>query len=463
MKRIVATIPPIIGVLVLIGWILDNEILKRLDTRLVAMNPVTAICLILSGVAIILRQNLNNRPNLRLPGLICCAIVMMVALMKLSEVVGIWPFGIDTLLFSTHLAIGSGPPNRMAPNTAFNFLLISSALTLLYTKRAIVLSQILAAITVLISLLAIVGYAYGVRKFYGVALFIPMALHTATSFLLLAGATLSISTDVGLMAIITNDGPAGRTSRILLPCAIILPIGMGWLRLIGQQAGLYEYEVGISIFVMSNVLVFTILIWWNASQLFNSDQKRLQAEDQLRHSATHDRLTGLANRSLFTDRLMQCLNRTRRSPNLPFTVFFLDLDGFKQVNDRLGHEAGDHLLREVAQCLVKCSRNTDLVARMGGDEFTILSEVMAQTGDAHILAERILRNIPRSHTVNGITIPVGISIGIAVYEAHYIDPQEMIRNADTALYQAKQQGKGCYVVYNSAEPKASETALPANA
>jgi diguanylate cyclase (GGDEF)-like protein len=446
LKYLPAAIPSTLGMFVLIGWFCDIEFLKRIDLRLVAMNPVTAVGMVLGGISLLVCHLSKHIPAVKGIGILFGALICIVALLKLFEITSGWVLGVDTWLFEAKLNIGSGPSNRMAPNTAINFLLIGIAIMLLHLRRGIVASQLSAAASALISVLAIVGYTYNISKFYGIGFFIPMAIHTATSFLLLAGAALYAEPDSGVMAIITNNGPAGRMARVLLPCAILIPIGFGWLGLIGQRAGLYQYELGTAVFVMANVFVFVVLIWLNTRQLFHADYRRQSAENKLRHSATHDSLTGLANRRLFIERLTHRMNLAKRRPALPFAVLFLDLDGFKQVNDKFGHGAGDSVLVEVSEILMKCSRVTDLVARLGGDEFSLLAEDMSHVDDARILADRILATMPTKYSSADMSVPIGISIGIAIYE-HQHNADELMNDADKALYQAKKQGKGQYVIH----------------
>jgi diguanylate cyclase (GGDEF)-like protein len=444
MKYLVATVPALIALLALAGWVLDIETLKRLDSRLIAMNPVTAVSVICASIAILIGYQRSVSPRLRALAIGLAAFGAVVGAFKLLQLSLGLEVGPDTWLFTEKLAGGPGPANRMAPNTATNFVLLCSAIMLLHLGRRIALAQAATVLTALIGMLAVVGYAYGIRTFYGIGLFIPMAVHTATSFMLLSGAALYMRPREGLMATITDEGPAGRTARILLPCAIVIPIGMGWLRLVGQRAGLYDSELGMSIFVMSNVLIFALLIWWNARNLRVADMLRHQAERQLQHTATHDFLTGLANRSLFMDRLEHRLQRAHRHP-MPFAVLFLDLDGFKQVNDNLGHQAGDELLCQVAEELLHCSRNTDLVARMGGDEFTILADVLNQEDDAQVLAERVLAALTRSLPHGAGELKVRTSIGIARFDPTYTSGDQILRDADIAMYAAKMRGKGCIV------------------
>jgi diguanylate cyclase (GGDEF)-like protein len=162
--------------------------------------------------------------------------------------------------------------------------------------------------------------------------------------------------------------------------------------------------------------------------------------DQLAHEATHDRLTGLANRTLFDDRLQNALDRRRRAPS-PLAVLLLDLDGFKHVNDTLGHEAGDTVLVEVAERLRACLRTEDTIARHGGDEFTILLDAGVQEGAVQVVTDRILASLARPIAVGELRVVVGASIGGAVADG-CVEPGELLREADRQMYDVKHHGKG---------------------
>jgi len=162
--------------------------------------------------------------------------------------------------------------------------------------------------------------------------------------------------------------------------------------------------------------------------------------DQLAHEATHDRLTGLANRTLFDDRLQNALDRRRRAPS-PLAVLLLDLDGFKHVNDTLGHEAGDTVLVEVAERLRACLRTEDTIARHGGDEFTILLDAGVQEGAVQIVTDRIMASLARPIAVGNLQVVVGASIGGAVADG-CVEPGELLREADRQMYDVKHHGKG---------------------
>lgn len=176
---------------------------------------------------------------------------------------------------------------------------------------------------------------------------------------------------------------------------------------------------------------------------------RKQAEARLRHLASHDALTALPDRILFMDRLGQALADARRHKRSA-AVLYLDLDGFKQINDTLGHDAGDLLLKEAAQRLLACVRANDTVARMGGDEFTIILTDIAQAEDVNPIAGKILAALSERFQVAGNELFVTASIGVSLYPGHGGDPHHLLKNADAAMYAAKQQGKNCYRYYATA-------------
>jgi diguanylate cyclase (GGDEF)-like protein/PAS domain S-box-containing protein len=172
-----------------------------------------------------------------------------------------------------------------------------------------------------------------------------------------------------------------------------------------------------------------------------SDRKR--AEEQIEFHAYHDVLTHLPNRRLFTDRLALSITRARRSGK-SLAVMFIDLDHFKTINDTLGHTAGDELLLEMSHRLTDCVREDDTVARLGGDEFTMILSELRQPEDAVGVAQKILDAVQQPMTVAGMTIELSASIGIALYPVDGIDVETLLRNADSAMYRAKESGRNNY-------------------
>jgi len=174
---------------------------------------------------------------------------------------------------------------------------------------------------------------------------------------------------------------------------------------------------------------------------------RKEAENQLRHDAFHDVLTGLYNRAWFVSFLATKLSRYSRHRDEMFAVLFLDLDHFKQINDTQGHAAGDELLIQVSERLKECLRASDQLARLGGDEFVILLENSEEQHYINV-ADRILAALSRPFTISGQEVHSGGSIGITRSSSGYVDPDEMLRDADIAMYQAKLSGKNCFVLFD---------------
>lgn len=177
---------------------------------------------------------------------------------------------------------------------------------------------------------------------------------------------------------------------------------------------------------------------------------RLRAEHQLRHDAFHDRLTGLPNRALFEDHLALALGRAQRDSHRLFAVLFLELDRFKVINDSLGHALGDRLLILIARRIKSVLRPGDSVARLGGDEYTILLDGLDDEGDALRVAERIQSDLRAPFDLRGNEVYTSASIGIAFSHLRYAHPGELIRDADTAMYRAKAQGKARHEVFDQA-------------
>ncbi|MEO1133792.1 MAG: EAL domain-containing protein [Cyanobacteria bacterium J06639_1] len=176
--------------------------------------------------------------------------------------------------------------------------------------------------------------------------------------------------------------------------------------------------------------------------------QRQQEADRLKHQAFHDTLTDLPNRALFMDRLERLVARAQRRDDCLFAVLFLDLDGFKVINDSLGHEAGDRMLVEVAGRLRSCLRPGDTVSRIGGDEFTFLLDDLNDPSDANRIADRIQAVLSEPISVEAQQVFASASIGIALWSSDYAQSQELVRDADTALYRAKTLGKSRSVVFD---------------
>jgi diguanylate cyclase (GGDEF)-like protein/PAS domain S-box-containing protein len=177
--------------------------------------------------------------------------------------------------------------------------------------------------------------------------------------------------------------------------------------------------------------------------------ERKRVEQQLLHNALHDTLTGLPNRALFMDRLKDMIKQTRRDKNHSFAVLFLDLDRFKNLNDSLGHTVGDSLLKAVASRLNRCMRAGSTVARLGGDEFAVLLDHINDVNDAVRVACRIQEELKEPISLGGYMLFTSASIGIAVGNHKSNIPENLLRDADTAMYRAKAKGRGRYRVFDA--------------
>jgi diguanylate cyclase (GGDEF)-like protein/PAS domain S-box-containing protein len=180
--------------------------------------------------------------------------------------------------------------------------------------------------------------------------------------------------------------------------------------------------------------------------VFSDITAEKESEERLLYLAHYDQLTGLPNRILFNDRLQQAIAHAERN-HLQVAVMFLDLDGFKAVNDTLGHNSGDELLRQVAQRLTDCVRATDTVSRFGGDEFTVVIVALEGGDDVTRVAHKIAREVARPYDIDGATASVTTSIGISFYPGDGKEPAQLIQRADNAMYHAKRHGKNHHEFY----------------
>jgi diguanylate cyclase (GGDEF)-like protein/PAS domain S-box-containing protein len=171
--------------------------------------------------------------------------------------------------------------------------------------------------------------------------------------------------------------------------------------------------------------------------------------DQITHSAEHDFLTGLPNRMLLNDRVNQAIAMAPRH-HKRVAVLFLDLDGFKHINDSLGHPTGDKLLQSIAKRLVECVRASDTVSRQGGDEFVVLLSEVERSEDTAITARRMLQAVAEAHSIDHHDLHVTTSIGVSVFPDDGLDAETLIKNADTAMYQAKENGRQSYKFFKPA-------------
>jgi diguanylate cyclase (GGDEF)-like protein/PAS domain S-box-containing protein len=229
--------------------------------------------------------------------------------------------------------------------------------------------------------------------------------------------------------------------------------------------GMLQQEGSISNFEVQLYRADQSMIWvlQNARAIWDTRKTRIlyyegsmfeitslkQTEEKLRYGASHDGLTHLWNRAFFIEKLRQSVIRCHEQSDYHFFVLFLDLDGFKFINDSLGHSIGDQLLIQIGERLKSCLRSQDILARLGGDEFTILLENVSNLNEVQEVAKRVQTALNKPFQLGENQVFTGSSIGIVQSSRDYHFPPEILRDADTAMYRAKQQGKGCSVIFDA--------------
>ncbi|HEY4639799.1 MAG TPA: EAL domain-containing protein [Thermoanaerobaculia bacterium] len=430
LSRATSALPVIAGVLVLAGWWLHIEFLKSIVPGLVAMNPVTAIGFICIGASLILL----TRHSHRFLANAFASIAMFIGIAKAVALLSLPDLALDRLFFYDQLA-----RNQMAPNTAINFLLIGLALiTIDRSFHKIWPAQFLTVVAAMSSLLALMGYAYGVKSFYGIGSYIPMALHTAVTFLLVSIGVLCARPARGIMAVVSSASSGGLMVRRLIPAVLLVPAALGWLRITHLHRRIVDPDFELWLMIIGIMSVFIVLVGWIGRLLHRSDLERVEAERVLAHQATHDPLTQLPNRRLFLERLESELAKKD-----PIAVLFFDLDQFKIVNDSLGHVVGDELLSAAGKRIREILGKDDLIARLSGDEFVAL---LIDPNRAAPIAEEALRAFGTPFRLGPHDVFTTISIGIAVSQPDD-SAVNLIRHADLAMYQAKARGKARYEVF----------------
>ena len=285
LSRAAATAATALGTLVLVGWALDLPVLKALVPGLATMKPNTALCFVLGGIALGLRVTPRDSMATRWIAQLGGAVVLVIGVATLAEYVFHVDLALDALLFrEPHPALGSPYPERMSQATALSFTCAGAALAWLDARRAQAATQALALVVALVSLTALVGYAYGVRALYAVDPFSSVALHTALGLGALAIGILCARPDRGMVAVLIGDTAGGAMARRLLPLAFGLPLVLGWLRLEGEREGLYPTAFGTGTYAVSNVMIFVAAIIWYAATLSRSDAKRVHTERELKRS-----------------------------------------------------------------------------------------------------------------------------------------------------------------------------------
>ncbi len=277
----------LVGGAVLVGWILDLSVLKSVLPGLVSMKANTALCFILGGASLWLLGSGKGGKRTRQIGQLAALSIASIGLVTLGEYLFSWDAGIDQLLFRGPAGgVGTSNPGRMAVLTALNFILLGLALLSLdlETRRGYRPADFFTLLITLISITCLTGYAYGAKPLYGIGFFTTIAVHTAATFVILSIGLLCARPSQGLMAVVTSEGPGGVLVRRLLPAPFGLVLVLGWFRLEGQKAGLYDTAFGTSLYAAAMAAIFGGLTLATARRLNRMDALRKRAEEDTRHT-----------------------------------------------------------------------------------------------------------------------------------------------------------------------------------
>jgi PAS domain S-box-containing protein len=270
------------GGLALFGWAVGLSQLTSITSTYASMKPNGAFAFVLAGGSLYLLSAGAPDRYLRLAALAASFIVALIGVLTLSEYVYGWDLDIDQLVFTEPVgAVGTSSPGRMAPASALNLFLIGVSLLVLDSRRCYPVAQLLTLVAALISLTALIGYAYGVESLYGMGSTTRMAIHSSLCFLTLSAGILLTRQEHGLLVVVTSDAAGGVMARRLLPAAIIIPLALGWLTVIGQRTGIHGPEFSVYLIVIWSIISFATLTWWNSGSLYRLDLERRRAEEAM--------------------------------------------------------------------------------------------------------------------------------------------------------------------------------------
>lgn len=442
--RPLAAIAVLFGLGSIFGYLLNIEWLYRPVPNGPATNPLTATIIILIGMAIYHQQ--KHKLNRTVLSLLASAALLMTIVRIYDALSGshfssvIMPFH-DVVVLENEM----GKNNTIGINTAVMLFFISLAVLFKGFGNNIA-SQSTAAIAVAIPMISFVGYGYGLQKFYG-----EMSMLTAKAGFMLSLAGLTLTADKLMLRSILSPYVGGKIARYQVLAGFIVPIVFGYFFHVfeGNDDSLF------GLFVVAICWFVVIMVGISAMHIERADRSRRQSGRMLADAAFNDHLTGLPNRKLFFDVgenefSLSAQNRT------PLCVLMLDIDNFKNINDVGGHAMGDRVLVELAKTLKSSVRKTDIVARIGGEEFTVLLADSSRAS-AKRVAETIRTNI-ENMPIKGWTDvhgPVTTSIGCNYCNGSSSTLDEALNEADKALYISKNNGKN-QVTFTSRFPEGDE-------
>ncbi|WP_160079207.1 diguanylate cyclase [Pseudomonas sp. 8AS] len=470
--RMVAVTVAVIGLVALAGWWLDVPLLRSVFPGWTAMVVNTASMLTILAVGLWCATLGESRIG-SLVRRLGASLAMLIGGLTLIEYVMQVDLAIDLLLPFEHQRNQPGLfPGRMAPATALCILL--SGLSLLWLNSRTLLPQTLAIATLCISLTAVIGYMFNVSALYRVGIYSSMAIHTAIALFLLNSGILALRQRSQLIELLISDTAGGKMARSLLTSVPLVVLGIGAVLLVGERQGYYDNRFSLALMATLSIVTLVAVILRTANHLRWVDKSRGRAqaelaslnaaletrvtertseleaandkllaeiaqrqkiEDEARRLSMTDELTGLHNRRSFF-LLADQLLRTARRNDQSCLLFFIDLDGLKKINDIHGHEAGDLAITAAAQVLKAAFRDSDVVARIGGDEFVVLAADVGEPADG--LTARVQALVEEFNASDRCRYPIALSMGAVGCSPRELKPLgELLASADALMYANK--------------------------
>ena len=429
------------GVALLLAWKFGWTWLIQVVPHQPAEVPLTGLCLCLAALTLAAcTANAVNKRSLPLRGgqLLAMILAAVGALVLAEYILGL-ESGLGDLLYARQMhEVDIDFDGRPSPQTALTFVLFGIAAWLYFGRRRdrFDLADVAAAASLFLPAAALLSYLFDLDRLgqaqAGIRFGMPPL--AALSMTLLAAGLQSLHPGRGLASLLSAQPDGGLASRRMLLAAVLVPALFGYLQVWAIRQGIIDLSLGVAITVAASVMVFVVLLIWNAElimRLYVEQRQQLALrEEQARREAATDSLTLLYNRRGWEQCLLIEEQRSQRE-NLDAGIFVIDLDGLKAVNDREGHASGDALLQRAAQALRGCVRRRDVVARVGGDEYAFLAtDIVPEV--APMVEERLRRALQ--------AVGVSASIGHALRSVHGSLPSAA-EVADRAMYEDKRARK----------------------
>jgi signal transduction histidine kinase len=371
---------PVFSICFLSGWILDIYDLKSGGLAEGAVNPVTAVNFILLSISFFFSA---NRYTANHWGRYIAWVVIGMSLIRLAEITVKFPTNISDVFFARQIAadFAANKPNAIAPNTAIEFVLLSSSILLLSSRKRIgkTLSDIAACMALLISSLSVIGRLYATPEFYFINSLIPMALATAVCFCMFSLAILFYRSDSGLFSVFTSQYQGSRIARYLLPLAIIIPIVTGALSLYGQRAGMYSPGYGTALFSMVTVILLVLLIWQSAISINKSNRQLVQ---EIKTTKQLSQQLQNEQEKAFEQKLM--LTKMK----LNHQLIEATINGQEKEKKQMGMELHDHINQILA--------STKLYIEMASTDEKMRQHLLRKSNDQLSYAINEIRNLSKS-------------------------------------------------------------------